>query len=408
MDFLNPWWRGRLEEDPHLAKWAESPVRWIPKWVYEVDLTPFSLHFLLGPRQVGKTTALKLLIKRLVEEGRDPRSIFYYSCELVSDHKELAEVLREVAKLKERWGVASALIILDEVTYPREWYRALKFFIDQGFFKNDVIIASGSVSMYAKREVETFPGRRGRGRDYVLYPLSFAAFAKLAGVPEGADPAAWRSKLAELLELYLDCGGMPTSVISCLTGRGADSQTWQIFISSLSFDLARLGRSEAYVKRLLRAVLRTASSPVSLSALAKEAELTSHKIAFTYLNLLEGLYILKQLFWVNPYTLEESFKKPRKIHLQDPAMYSAFARWVGVDPPGAEVRLEAAVATHLARKYRVGYWRNGREIDVIIPELKAGIEVKIGRAGAGGRVGLVKYRELSLPDAAEYLFGEVP
>ncbi len=66
MDFLNPWWRGRLEEDPHLARWAESPVRWVPSFVYEVELEPYALHFLFGPRQVGKTTAPSLLVKRLV------------------------------------------------------------------------------------------------------------------------------------------------------------------------------------------------------------------------------------------------------------------------------------------------------------------------------------------------------
>ena len=33
--------------------------------------------------------------------------------------------------------------------------------------------------MFAKREVETFPGRRGFGRDFVLYPLSFREFIKI-------------------------------------------------------------------------------------------------------------------------------------------------------------------------------------------------------------------------------------
>jgi predicted AAA+ superfamily ATPase len=403
VDFLNPWWRGRLEEDPHLARWAESPVRWVPGFVYEVELEPYALHFLFGPRQVGKTTALKLLVKRLVEEGRDPRSIFYYTCDLLADYRELAEVLRDVVRLKERWGVKSAVVILDEVTYPREWHRALKFYIDQGFFKNDVIIASGSVSMYAARQVEAFPGRRGRGMDYVMYPLSFAAFAEVAGVPRGADPAAWAGRLEELLDAYLECGGMPQSVISCLAQGRPDPQTWQIFVSSLAADLARLGRSEAYAKRLLKAILRTAPSPVSLSALAKEAELASHKIAFSYLNLLEALYVVRQIYWVDPYTLEENFRKPRKIHLLDPAMYAAAARWIGAEPPGPEVRLEAAVAMHFARRYRVGYWRDGREIDVVVPDLALGLEVKMGKASPGGRVGRVVYREVSKKEAASLL-----
>ncbi len=71
MGFLNPL-VGGLEEDPHLARWIESPVRRVPGFVYEVELEPYALRFLFGPRQVGQTTALKLLVRRLVEEGRGP------------------------------------------------------------------------------------------------------------------------------------------------------------------------------------------------------------------------------------------------------------------------------------------------------------------------------------------------
>ncbi|MEL9989948.1 MAG: ATP-binding protein [Thermoproteus sp.] len=404
MDVFNPWWRGRLEEDPHIAKWLEQPVRWIPDIVRQIDLTPFSLHFIYGPRQVGKTTALKLLIRRLVvEEGRDPRSIFYYSCDMLSDYRELGEVLQEVIRLKRAWRVGSAVVILDEVTYPREWYRALKYFVDLGHFKNDVVIATGSVSMYAKREVEAFPGRRGDGRDYVLYPISFRKFVEVAGA--GADYEAWRTRLEELLELYLQCGGMPASAVSCLSRGSPDPSADHLFISSLSSDLARLGRNEAYAKRLLRAVISRAPSPVSLNALAKDSELSTHKTAFSYLSLLENLFILKQLYWIDPYTLAEDYRKERKIHLLDPAMYRAFAQWANAPAPGPEALLEAVVAMHLARRHRVGYWRDSREIDVVVPDLGLGIEVKWGRAGRGGKVGKIEYRELSRGDVVQFLLG---
>ncbi|MEM1598971.1 MAG: ATP-binding protein [Pyrobaculum sp.] len=401
MDVFNPWWRGRPEEDPHLAKWAGQEVRWVPDLVYQIEVRPYSLHFVYGPRQVGKTTALKLFIKRLLEEGRDPRSIFYYSCDMLSDYRELAEVLQEVARLKKNWRVESAVVVLDEVTYPREWFRALKHFVDLGVFKNDVIIATGSVSMFAKREVETFPGRRGGGRDYVLYPLSFRKFIEVAGA--GEDYEAWKTRLEELLDLYLRCGGMPPSVVSCLTRGAPDLSADHLFVSSLSFDLARLGRSEAYAKRLLRAIIAKAPSPVSLNALAKESEFPTHKTVFSYLSLLENLFVLKQVYWVDPFTLQEDYRKERKIHLLDPAMYRAFAQWVGAQPPGPEVLLEAVVAMHLARAYKVGYWRNSREIDVVVPELGLGVEVKWGKAGRGGKVGKIKYVELSREDVVKFL-----
>ncbi|MEM3932101.1 MAG: hypothetical protein QXQ95_09755, partial [Thermofilum sp.] len=35
----------------------------------------------------------------------------------------------------------------------------------------------------------------------------------------------------------------------------------------------------------------------------------------------------------------------------------------------------SVVATHLARRFRVGYWRNRTEIDVVLPDLSLGFEV---------------------------------
>jgi len=403
MDFLNPWWRGRLDEDPHISKWLSQPVRWWPDLLNEISLEPPALHLLFGPRQVGKTTLLKLLVKKLVEGGRDPRTIFYYACDMAADYRELAEVLGEIVKLKRRWGISSALILLDEVTYPREWYRALKFFIDQGHFQNDVVIATGSLSMYAKREVETFPGRRGRGKDYVMYPLSFRKFAEVYGVPPSLDPQVWRSQLVDALELYLKCGGFPTSVVNCLTS-GNVGDAVDVVISSLSFDLAKLRRSEAYAKRLLKRVLEVAPNPVSLNALAKGAELRSHKIAFSYLSLLEALYVLRQFYYIDPHELSEDYKKPRKIHLLDPLIYQAIAKWTGARVPEPSAILEAVVATHFARRYRVGYWKNSYEVDVVVPELGLGIEVKWARGASGKRLGRISVKTVDFEEVAQLLY----
>lgn len=90
----NPWWKGpeEFKSDPDYQKWLEKKIKWIPKIVTELKLEPFALHFILGPRQVGKTTALKLLIKDLLTH-LEPKAIFYFRCDELSDYKELAELL---------------------------------------------------------------------------------------------------------------------------------------------------------------------------------------------------------------------------------------------------------------------------------------------------------------------------
>jgi hypothetical protein len=47
-----------------------------------------SLNFVVGPRQVGKTTALKISIHDLLRR-RNPKGTFYYSCDELSDYREL-------------------------------------------------------------------------------------------------------------------------------------------------------------------------------------------------------------------------------------------------------------------------------------------------------------------------------
>jgi len=136
---------------------------------------------------VGKSTALILLIKELLDKVDNQRAIFYFSCDKLVDYKELDDILSAYLRLKEREKIRTSYILLDEVTFPKEWYRAIKLRIDRGDFKNDVLILTSSLSMKAKVEIEKFPGRRGKGKILVMYPLPFSEYVKLFGVhiPQG-------------------------------------------------------------------------------------------------------------------------------------------------------------------------------------------------------------------------------
>jgi len=61
MEEQNPWWKGKdlVKNDPDLRKWLDSKIKWVPEIINEVSLEPFSLNFISGPRQVGKTTLIK-------------------------------------------------------------------------------------------------------------------------------------------------------------------------------------------------------------------------------------------------------------------------------------------------------------------------------------------------------------
>jgi len=109
----NPWWRG--ESDITLDRWKSWKVKWMPEWLKNLSLTPFSLNFIVGPRQVGKTTGVKLLIQKLLE-GNQPESVFYFNCDFLPDLTSLKKLLDKYLDVKRLERVGNAYIFLDEVT----------------------------------------------------------------------------------------------------------------------------------------------------------------------------------------------------------------------------------------------------------------------------------------------------
>src|SRR5574337_1818490 len=96
---LNPWWTDRhwAETDPHLEELAAHAIV-LPEPAFSTEITfgDRSTHVIRGPRQVGKSTGLKLLVRRLVEnDGVDPRSIVYLNLDLLEDQpiEELANTI---------------------------------------------------------------------------------------------------------------------------------------------------------------------------------------------------------------------------------------------------------------------------------------------------------------------------
>lgn len=297
--------------------------------------------------------------------------------------------------------------------------------MDMGDFSNDVLVLTGSLSMRAKGETEFFPGRRGGGRDYLLHPLCFRDFLtvadpQLAGriepiaspsLPEVMEKceraSSWSDEISSLFEKYLECGGFPPAVRGMLSEGRVPEEVKDTFLSAFLSDLVRLGKSEALAKRVLTAVIEKLPSPFSLNSVAKEFEIRSHKTVFHYLDLLEKLFLLKNVYFIEPNKLLEVYRKERKVHLTDPFLYRIFSEWCFVEPPTQASLVESVVVSHLSRRFRVGYWRDGAEIDAVLPDLGFGIEVKWGRGKAEGRKGVGKIREILILTKEE-LSREVP
>ncbi len=376
MEEYNPWWFN--EPDTTYMKWKASRVKWIPSLLEKIKLKPFSLHFLTGPRQVGKTTLLKLLIHSELLKGRNPKSIFYMSCDEVIDFRELGEILDTYLSFKEENNVRSSLIVIDEITFVDEWWRAVKRRIDLGKFSRDVIIISGSSSIDLLLEKERFPGRRGFGKDYVLHPLSFSEYlSKVKKIKvytsklENIESFMKRWKANETLQQrimkafneYMCSGGFPLSVIDMQLSGNVSLETVQTYLNWMRLDWQRAGKNEKTMKEVVSAVLDARLNPVGWLTLAKATSAKSPATVESYIETLEKMMVAKTLYLITP-DKRVQYRKNKKIHFTDPLIYRVLARYCRkkVYP---ETILESILAMHIARKYETYYWRNGTEVDVI-------------------------------------------
>ena len=386
MESQNPWWY--RESDRTYEEWVRKQVRWVPPVIEQFSFEPFSLNFLVGPRQVGKTTALKIWINKVLLPNVDPRAVFYFSCEELTDFRELGEVLDNYVSFKNGNRIKSSFIILDEITFVEDWHRALKLRIDQGVFRNDIIVVSGSASLEILKQKEYFPGRRGKGRDIVFHPLSFSQYVEalrnLETEKKDLMQVEYSMKtnrvhqglLNELFNKYLLTGGFPLSIEEMYARNRISFETRKTYMDWLRSDFAKLGRNEAYMKEVLAYIVRARLTPVSWLSMTRETSISSSHTTQAYVEDLEKLFTVKILNFLGADS-KILYRKNRKIHITDPFLYDTICELVNVKPID-EDKLESVVATHLARRHPVFYWRNKTEVDIVVlvDNRQFGIEVK--------------------------------
>ena len=183
--FRSPWWSDPdWEQDDRSLKKVRSAgflFRHLsPEQVRPENLPPGRISIVRGPRQVGKTTELKLLVKDLIESSVPPRTIAYYACDDIIHFRELMDLIREFVKTL-RVQNRSGYLFLDEITMVKDWARAVKALADSGELACVYLLLTGSSAVEIKRGYERMPGRRAGGVDRRLSPhgLSVISVAPL-------------------------------------------------------------------------------------------------------------------------------------------------------------------------------------------------------------------------------------
>ncbi len=244
-----------------------------------------------GPRQVGKTTLIKEIVKRV-----NKQALFFNA-----DDFEIKDMFERpsIARLKSIAGDAK-LIVIDEAQRIENIGITLKLFCDE--FPNLQVIASGSSAFELSDKIKE--PLTGRSFEYKLFPLSWMEMVKHTSVITEHASLAVRL-LYGYYPAVINNPGNEREILSGLAGN-------YLYRDILSLESVR---KPYLLDPLLKAIAMQMGSEVSYNNLAKLVK-ADVKTVEHYIDLLEKSFIIFRLPAYNKNVFTE-LKKGRKIYFWD-------------------------------------------------------------------------------------------
>lgn len=425
----NTWWvdKKNVSNDAKIATFNKQKYRWDPRIRHYIRLEKDVIYTVRGPRQVGKTTLLKLIIQDLLlNKNIKSENIFFWSCE-----RNNAEELHQILQTYLDWRISAKderkYIFLDEICAVKDWPKELIYFANKGVFTNCSIIMTGSHSMDIKHSTELMPGRRGgednNPLDKILLPMKFSEFVELIW-PEFKDlsldmniisnedktkkiMSLFKGKIDEdlvklsfhkkqldsLLDLYLLTGGIPATINELKSKDSISTNLFNIYLNAMIGDLHRYGYKEHYFKQIVREIFNALSSPISWNSFTKHTEIRSHDTVQDYILALEELYVSNVSYKCTIHD-KRIYTDWKKLYIQDPFIFHALHGWSNnkkdyfsnaksnvLDLEMKSKLIESVVYNHLCRlsfrlnprdlfdpKDNICYYRDdsGKEVDFVL------------------------------------------
>jgi len=371
--------------DPQLRRLSKQLLKYTSPLLDELPRSIPGIYSITGGRQIGKTTLLKQWMARLLKENVEPDRISFLTGELIDDHHSLVRLLEPAINQAEE---RIKFVIIDEITYIKDWDKGIKFLADAGELENVILMITGSDVTLIKEARVRLPGRRGVAAqvDFHMFPLSFRECARLKGEIT-SDELGLALESPEKLELqvieklfnalsgYLIHGGF-LSAINEMAGNGIVSDaTFSIYSDWIRGDVLKRGKQEHYLIDVLKGIIRVQGSQVTWNVLSKDLSIDHPKTVADYISLLSSMDVLFVQSAIIEDKLTEAPKKPRKIHFCDPFIRHSVTQWISgktfeqikTDIADNEISshlIESVAANHVHRAHPTFYIKAEGEVDI--------------------------------------------
>ena len=252
---------------------------------------------IVGPRQVGKTTLLRMLT------ADSDRKVVVWNCDEPDVRRKLAE------PTSTQLGAETAkadLILIDEAQRVQNIGITLKLLIDN--YPDKQVVVTGSSAIELSNSInEPLTGRK---YEYVMFPFSAEELIKEFGASEER----------RMLEHRLIYGSYP-EVVNLM---GEERETLTNLVSSYLYkDIFSFQdvRKPEIIEQLLQALALQVGSEVSFNELGRLLGLTSITVQ-RYIDLLEKSYVVFHLRSFSR-NVRNELKKSRKIYFYDNGVRNA-------------------------------------------------------------------------------------
>ncbi len=390
----NPWWirQELIHEDGKIIEFEQQKYKWIHPFYFDFPLDEDAILTLRGPRQVGKTTFIKLIIRHLLLEKKISReAIFFYACDRIKDYNELFDLLSEYIDFANARTKSRIFIFLDEISFVHDWQRAVKSLAESGKLKNIVLLLTGSNILDIKYSSERLPGRRGKifSPDIQMLPLGFSEFLQLVRteLKQITYSEVFTLHFAELRKLFEDfllTGGFLININNFYTRNFIPAYVYEMYSSWIEGDLHKTGKSDEIALRIFERLYLHLTTPVSLYKVAKESGVVSHLTVRDYLDILEKIFVVFKAEYFSIEQKKIDLKKNRKLYFYDPFIFQVllaksenflddafnYSRRIILKEEFKPKIAEILVGSVLKQRYSQLYYGNSSlgEIDFVVKE----------------------------------------